>query len=215
MITLVDYGLGNIQAFANIYKRLGYECSIKVMFILCVWLLLGTWSWCFWLGYAFGSFRYGSCARWSCVELSGPVLGICVGMQMMANRSDEGRLAGLGWIREKSSVSTSIYSPLTCVFPIWAGMTYNPRATPCLPESWNLAFTSCYYFFVPESPSHALAEADYCQNFSAAVGNRHVLGVQFHREKSSLGRSASKLCWILAMLRVNHSLLVSSPRRFG
>jgi glutamine amidotransferase len=114
-----------------------------------------------------------------------PVLGICVGMQMMANRSEEGQLAGLGWIQgEVKRFDSRLFSTKASL----PHMGWNDIYTKDHPLFAGVSDPRFYflhsYFFVPESPGHALAEAEYGQRFSAAIGNQHVLGVQFHPEKS-------------------------------
>ena len=101
MIGIVDYGLGNIQAILNIYKKLNIEAmSAKTADDLRTadkLILPGV-----------GSFDWAmkrlneSGMRDPLDELvkksSKPILGICVGLQMMGNRSDEGEFPGLGWL---------------------------------------------------------------------------------------------------------------------
>ena len=104
MITVIDYGLGNIQAFTNMYKRLGYDvcrATNAAELVSAEKLVLP----------GVGAFDHA-------MELLGasgmraalddkvliqkvPVLGVCVGMQMLADSSDEGRYPGLGWIPGK------------------------------------------------------------------------------------------------------------------
>lgn len=188
MIALVDYGLGNIQAFANIYKRLGVECAIakdaESLLKASRLVLPGV-----------GAFDWAM----QRLEVSGmrpalddlvlnrqvPVLGICVGMQMMANRSEEGQLAGLGWIQgEVKRFDSRLISTKTSL-PHMGWNDIYPKDHPLFVGVSDPRFYFLHsYFFVPESPSHALAEAEYGQRFSAAVGNQHVIGVQFHPEKS-------------------------------
>ena len=101
MITIIDYGVGNIFAFQNVYKRLNIPTKIakvsKDLFDAEKLILPGV-----------GSFDYAmkqlnnSGMRVKLDELvieeKVPIIGICVGMQMMGNRSDEGKLEGLKWI---------------------------------------------------------------------------------------------------------------------
>jgi glutamine amidotransferase len=98
MITLIDYGVGNIFAFQNVYKRLDIPTKIakthEDLLDAKKLILPGV-----------GSFDYAmrqlnsSGMREKLDELvleeKVPVIGICVGMQMMGNRSDEGKLEGL------------------------------------------------------------------------------------------------------------------------
>jgi len=98
MITIINYGVGNILSFVNLYKRLNIECNVassKDELAGATKIILP----------GVGSFDHAM----SSLEKSGmretlddlvlnkktPVLGICVGMQMLASSSDEGELSGL------------------------------------------------------------------------------------------------------------------------
>jgi glutamine amidotransferase len=101
MITLIDYGVGNIFAFQNVYKRLDIPTKIaktcEDLSDAKKLILPGVGS----FDYAMGQLN-ASGMREKLDELvleqKVPVIGICVGMQMMGNRSDEGKLEGLKWI---------------------------------------------------------------------------------------------------------------------
>jgi len=188
MITLVDYGLGNIQAFANIYKNLGIPCSIardaEELSRASRLILPGV-----------GAFD------WAMQRLEGsglrrvlddlvlkqqlPVLGICVGMQMMANCSEEGCMHGLGWIPgEVKRFDERLLSSKTSL----PHMGWNDVASKEHPLFANISDPRFYflhsYYFLPGSTEHVLAEAEYGIHFAAAVSMEHVMGVQFHPEKS-------------------------------
>ena len=188
MITLVDYGLGNIQAFANIYKSLGIACSIaqdaEELRRASRLILPGV-----------GAFDWAMHR----LEFSGlrpvlddlvlnqhlPVLGICVGMQMMANCSEEGSLPGLGWIPgEVKRFDESLLSSKTSL----PHMGWNDIAPKEHPLFVNISDPRFYflhsYYFLPDLAEHVLAEAEYGEHFAAAVCREHVVGVQFHPEKS-------------------------------
>ena len=101
MISIVDYGVGNVQAFLNLFHRLGIKAkranNIKALEEASHLILPGV-----------GHFDYAmkklnnSGLRDSLEKLvinsKIPLLGICVGMQMLADTSNEGDLQGLGWI---------------------------------------------------------------------------------------------------------------------
>src|SRR3954451_18985292 len=101
MITIINYGLGNVQAFANLYKRLNIPVAVATTapdFKNATKLILP----------GVGAFDHAmqllgaSGMRGTVDDLvlnhGMPVLGVCVGMQILAGSSEEGRLSGLGWI---------------------------------------------------------------------------------------------------------------------
>jgi len=101
MISIIDYGVGNLKAFANIYKRLGVHAEIvssKEQLIKSDKIILpGVGA----FDHAMSKLNNSSFSQLlneMVLENSVPVLGVCVGMQMMAKSSDEGVLNGLGWI---------------------------------------------------------------------------------------------------------------------
>ena len=114
-----------------------------------------------------------------------PLLGICVGMQMLTLGSEEGRLPGLGLIRAH-----------TRRFPANAGLRIPHMGwdsvrwlMPEHPLSRNLQHGSRFYFVHSfcvscESQANALALCTYGQEFAAAIVRDNVVGVQFHPEKS-------------------------------
>lgn len=188
MITLVDYGLGNIQAFANIYKQLGIACSIaqsaEDLRYASRLILPGV-----------GAFDWAM----QRLEASGlrpvldelvlnqqvPVLGICVGMQMMANCSEEGQLPGLGWIPGEVKLldETLLSSKTTLPHMGWNDIA--PKEHPLFADIHGPRFYFLHsYHFVPDSLDFVLAETEYGECFAAAVCKEHVVGVQFHPEKS-------------------------------
>ena len=101
MISVVDYGLGNVEAFLTMYKRLGFEvkrAKTKADLIASSKIILP----------GVGAFDHAikllnkSGMRETLETLvlgdKVPILGVCVGMQMMASSSEEGKLPGLDWI---------------------------------------------------------------------------------------------------------------------
>lgn len=190
MITLVNYGLGNIQAFANIYKNLNIPVAIASnaeQLQEAERLILpgvGAFDW--------------AMAR---LEASGmrpvldelvlqrrcPVLGICVGMQMMAQRSDEGQHPGLGWIEadvkrfDESTFTQQTHLPhmgWNQVEPVRSDALF-----PGLESDARFYFLHSYYF-VPHHSEDTLATTDYNGVYTSAVRHDNIYGTQFHPEKS-------------------------------
>lgn len=114
------------------------------------------------------------------------VLGICVGMQMLGRRSDEGELAGLGWIdAEVKRFDDSRFTQKTRL-PHMGWNNALPVETATLfkgLESPRFYFLHSYYF-APVSSANVLATTDYNGSFASAVRADHIFGVQFHPEKS-------------------------------
>lgn len=188
MIVIVDYGLGNIRAFANIYKSLGIDFAIvkdaagleKASHLVLPGV--GAFDWAMQRLEASGM---RPVLDNLVLNRQVPVLGICVGMQMMANCSEEGKLAGLGWIQGRvKRFDSRLFSSKTSL-PHMGWNDIAPNEHPLLAGILDPRFYFLHsYYFAPEFPEAALAEAEYGQPFSAVVGNCHVLGVQFHPEKS-------------------------------
>ena len=188
MITLVDYGLGNIHAFANIYKRLGVSCSIardaEELSRASSLILpgVGAFDWAMKRLEASGLRRTLDDLV---LNQKRPVLGICVGMQMMANYSEEGSLPGLGWIPgEVKRFDENLLSPKT-VLPHMGWNDVSPKDHSLFANISDPRFYFLHsYHFLPISLGHVLAEAEYGVSFAAAVCKNHIMGVQFHPEKS-------------------------------
>ncbi|MCC6545051.1 MAG: imidazole glycerol phosphate synthase subunit HisH [Nitrospirae bacterium] len=189
MISIVDYGLGNINAFANIYKRLNIDASIAATpeelrpaekIILPG---VGAFDWAM---SRLNESGMRDVLDDLVVSKGKPVLGICVGMQMMARRSDEGVLDGLGWLdAEVKRFDETGFSQKTHL-PHMGWNDVIPRDTECLFKGMTAPrfyFLHSYYF-APGNPENVLATTDYNGHFASAVRAGNIYGVQFHPEKS-------------------------------
>jgi glutamine amidotransferase len=190
MITIVDYGLGNIQAFANIYKRL----DVPVRFAKTSHDLEGATHI---ILPGVGAFDWamerldGSGMRTTLDRLvredKKHVLGICVGMQMMARSSDEGSSAGLGWFDAKVKRFDESRIQSRTHLPHMGWNDVRPLATTDLfqelGEGARFYFLHSYYF-APNDPADVLAQTDYGDRFACAVRRGNVYGIQCHPEKS-------------------------------
>ncbi len=192
MIALVDYGLGNLQAFANIYRRLGIETSpvttgdelARADKIILPGV--GAFDW------AMNKLNHSGmrdALDMAVLERKVPVLGVCVGMQMMAQCSDEGDEAGLGWIDARVvRFDTSQFQQRTHL----PHMGWNDACPAgdhplfaCLGDARFYFLHS--YFFEPRQPEQILSTTTYGINFASAVAADNVHGTQFHPEKSHDG----------------------------
>ena len=189
MIKLIDYGLGNILAFQNMYKRLNIPVSVAQttddLTGATKLILPGV-----------GAFDHAikqlnSSGMRQCLEklvlVNGiPVLGICVGMQMLAECSDEGQQPGLGWIPGKVKSFKSLHLPnLMLPHMGWNDVCPLP-GNPLfdgLQEGAPFYFLHSYYFECTNVVDVA-ALSVYGKSFSSAVSHESIYGVQFHPEKS-------------------------------
>ena len=190
MITIVDYGLGNIQAFSNIYKRL----DVPVRFAKAPHDLegsshiilpgVGAFDWA--MDRLDASGMRATLDR-LVREDKKHVLGICVGMQMMARSSDEGRSAGLGWFDAKVKRFDDSRIQSRTHLPHMGWNDVHPLATTDLFKELGEGarfYVLHSYYFEPNDPADVLAEADYGDRFACAVRRGNVYGIQCHPEKS-------------------------------
>ncbi len=114
-----------------------------------------------------------------------PVLGICVGMQMLAASSDEGNLRGLGWIAGEVRKLDAARAALRLPHMGWNDVApvAQSRLFAGLERDARFYFLHSYYFACAEA-GNALARTDYGSAFACAVRAGNIYGVQFHPEKS-------------------------------
>jgi glutamine amidotransferase len=129
-----------------------------------------------------------------------PVLGICLGMQLLARHSEEGDARGLGWL-DADVVRFRVGDTLRFKVPHmgWNGMRAlrAHRLTDGLPPDPEFYFVHSYHL-VCRDPGDVLGETTYDSPFPSAVARDNVLGVQFHPEKSH-GAGRALLAGFLAV----------------
>jgi len=190
LIHIVDYGLGNIGAFLTLYRRQGLSAvaasSADELAKADHILLPGV-----------GSFDHamqllnGSGMRETLDHLvkdkKVPVLGVCVGMQILGDSSDEGKDAGLGWIPGHIR-DLGGRGPAHQGLPL-PHMGWND-IVPTRPVSLLKEIVDPRYYFLHsfyfdnEDPADVAATAGYGSDFTCIVNRDNVWGVQFHPEKS-------------------------------
>ncbi len=185
-VGIVDYGLGNISAFYNIYKReninvivIREPCDFKKVNNLIL-PGVGSFDW---------AMQKLSCSGLidalnnAVINKKLPILGVCVGMQIMAKESEEGGSQGLGWIDAK--VRKFSYDS-SCPLP---HMGWNKISTLNEPDLFkDLAYNRFYflhsYFFEPNDKKVIISESKYIKKFTSAINFNNIYATQFHPEKS-------------------------------
>jgi glutamine amidotransferase len=190
MIGIVDYGLGNIKAFANIY----HAANIKFVIARAPQDLQGVTRV---ILPGVGAFDQAM----ERLESSGmrevldemvlgrgvPVVGVCVGLQILMRSSEEGTRPGLGWIEgDVVRFQRPPENPRLCIPHMgWNSVTPVPGS----PLFQGLDATAHFYFLHSyyvrcQNAADELASTDYAGRFSCAVRRGNIHGVQFHPEKS-------------------------------
>ncbi|MFN4081709.1 MAG: imidazole glycerol phosphate synthase subunit HisH [Saprospiraceae bacterium] len=188
MIAIIDYNVGNIAAVANMLHRIGVPCKITAApsevegadrIILP------------------GNGSFDACMR--NLRMSGlipmledrvlkegvPLLGICVGAQMLGTESEEGQERGLGWLDMRVRRFPNLPSLKV------PHMGWN-QVVPMQPDNYlvrEMSEDSRFYFvhsyyMEPSSRADVLFQANYGIEFAAGVCRGNITGVQFHPEKS-------------------------------
>lgn len=189
MIAIVDHGMGNLGSVRNMLKRVGapsIQTADRDKIGHAEKIVLA----------GIGGFD-GAMERLQelgvvdvlterAMEGRTPVLGVCLGMQLMAHRSAEGEMGGLGWIDaevERFRFDGELALPVPHMG--WEAVDAtrpSPLFDPGSPEP-RFYFSHAYHV-VCHDPSDVAATADYGGPFVAAIHRGNLLGTQFHPEKS-------------------------------
>lgn len=189
MIAIINYGLGNLASIQNMCRRLGIEAAItadpEVIRSASKLLLPGV-----------GHFKRGmenlhsSGLKTVLDELvlneKKPILGICLGAQLMTKHSEEGDVEGLGWV-DASTVRFNQANDHKMKVPHmgWSEIT-TTNSNPLwqnLPESPRFYFVHTYHFLFTEK-NEISATCHYSYDFVCAFQKENIYGTQFHPEKS-------------------------------
>ncbi|HXD76389.1 MAG TPA: imidazole glycerol phosphate synthase subunit HisH [Puia sp.] len=189
MFAIVNYGLGNLSSIRNMCRRIGVTAEITsdpgLIAAADKLILPGV-----------GHFRKGmenlhasglkTLLDRLVLEEGRPILGICLGAQLMTRHSEEGDTTGLGWVdadtirfREEGLAGLKVPHmgwgeiAVSAGNPLWAGLPAEPR----------FYFVHSYHFRFQQAAEVA-ATARYGYEFACAFRKGNIFGTQFHPEKS-------------------------------
>ncbi len=188
-VTIVDYGVGNLGSLRNAFARVGRTADVSAdpdtIATADRVLLPGV-----------GAFdhaveRLESSGLGEAVAASArrgaPVAGVCLGMQLLTNASEEGERAGLGLIpgRARRFPSSADGRRLLVPHMGWSATVPAKPSTlaPTLSGPGRFYFVHSYAVDA-DDPADVLAWTDYGRRFASAIEHENVLGIQFHPEKS-------------------------------
>ena len=193
-ITIVDYGSGNVLSAQKSFIKLAKDNNIEVDVLISkklndvknsTHIVLpgqGAFSTCM-NGLKKTDGLIDELSEFALIKKK-PFLGICVGMQMLANMSEEnGDHEGLGWIDGQIKLLPGDNLKLphmgwNLVIPT------NSKYNNLISTKNDYYFVHSYYFECADK-DNILAETKYGTNFASIVGKENIYGVQFHPEKSS------------------------------
>lgn len=188
MVTIVDYGMGNLGSIQNMFKRIKVDSEVasdRAAIARAKKLLLP----------GVGAFD----AAMQKINDSGfrdvldekalvekvPVLGICLGMQLLTNDSEEGSLPGLKWVNAKTVKFSLTDASLKIPHMGW-NLVHSVNQSPLtegLPEESRFYFVHSYHVLCND-PADVLMATMYGSSFHSIIQHDNIYGAQFHPEKS-------------------------------
>ena len=189
-IVIVDYGVGNTGTILNMVRKIGFNClisnDITVLMSADKIILPGV-----------GSFDQAM-SNLETLNLIVPlnhialtkktdILGICLGMQIMLNCSDEGSIDGFGWIKGEVKRIDFLDGSRSVRLPHmgWSSVHSkheNSIIRPCSEEAYFYFLHS--YHVMCESSKNIMGTSFYGSEFTSAIVHQNLYGVQFHPERS-------------------------------
>jgi len=186
MIVIVDYNIGNVGSIKNMITKMGFACEItrdiNAIKNASKLILPGV-----------GSFNNGinNLNKYNLIDILNQkalidktlILGICLGMQLMAESSEEGSAKGLGWIPiSVKKIAADVTKEITIPVIGWNYVQIVKNNKLLCEMNQRFYFVHSYYF--PIETTGVIATANIGFDFCAAFQVNNILGVQFHPEKS-------------------------------
>lgn len=189
MIVIVDYGMGNLGSIANMLKKIGAEAIITSdgEKIRCARKLILP---------GVGSFDHGirnireygldAILENEVLVKKTPIMGICLGMQLMTKKSEEGSLQGLGWVDAEAIKFNFDRDSKSLKIPHmgWNTVKINKKSLLFEDNTKNQFYFVHSFYTMCRNPGDVLTETLYGYEFVSSFLKENIIGVQFHPEKS-------------------------------
>ena len=188
MITVIDYGMGNLGSVINMLKKIGVASKITTdleeIKTATKLLLPGV-----------GSFDKAmqrindsgikEVLDYKVLKEETPVLGICLGMQLLTNNSEEGIEKGLGYINASTKKFSFQEKKMKVPHMGWnlVEKSTSSLLTTNFEEESRFYFVHSYYVEV-EKQENSILKTTYGLEFDSAIQHKNIYGAQFHPEKS-------------------------------
>lgn len=185
MIGIINYGLGNINAFYEIYKENGVELKIiddykELKKNYNKIILPGVGSFDKAITLLKSKYFYDEIINFS-LKKNNKILGICVGMQILASKSDEGELTGFSFVNKSFNKLKSKVTPHIG----WNNVSIKKDHYLFNNIKNNSIFYFLHSFCLSEIENkYIVGETEYEQNFISVFEKENIIGIQFHPEKS-------------------------------
>lgn len=189
MVTIVDYGMGNLNSVCRKLSKIGIKSIISpkpIDMLEADHIILP------------GVGHFGKAVEnlkerglWDALDEAvlnkkTPILGICLGLQLMAKNSEEGQVEGFGWF-DAEVKRFDVANKLKHKIPHMGWNTLKIKKSNSLldgvPDSSEFYFVHSFHIKC-NSPELILSETKYEYDFPSVLGDKHIYGVQFHPEKS-------------------------------
>ena len=191
-IIIVDYKMGNLGSIANMLKKVGYPAQISdqpdAIRSATKLILPGVGAFDTAMQ-NIAELELAEVLRHKVLEDKVPILGVCLGMQLFANGSEEGQLPGLGWIDAKvvkfDLKKNTQHSKLRIPHMGWNFINIQKQSEILkgLDNEARFYFVHSYHF-VCQNEEDVLAKTFYGYDFVSMVKRANIIGAQFHPEKS-------------------------------
>lgn len=189
MITIVDYGLGNLGSIVNMLKRIGVKSHVtsELSQISSAEKILLP---------GVGSFDHAineinqrgllDVLNTKALIDKVPFLGVCLGMQLLTNSSEEGVLPGLGYINAKTVKFSFKEEKLKIPHMGWNSIKlFTPSQLTMDMEIEEFRFYFVHSYYVKcENQENSIAKTMYGFQFDSMIQKENIFGAQFHPEKS-------------------------------